>query len=108
MTGSHPTSNVEDKSDFTVPQGWDDYSQDDHATWRLLFERQARVLKRRVIDEFLEGLAALKIDFSGIPDFRRLSDVLDKATGMAGGCGARSGSGRCVLRAFGQPAFSGL
>lgn len=81
MTGRHVAPDVEKKTDFTISQGWDDYSRDDHEIWRLLFERQARVLKGRVINEFHEGLAALKIDFSGIPDFRRLSDVLDRATG---------------------------
>jgi len=81
MTGSQLAKNGEEKTDYTIPQGWDDYSQDDHEIWRLLFERQARVLKGRVINEFLEGLGALKIDLSGIPDFRRLSDILDGATG---------------------------
>ena len=31
-------------SDFTIAQNWNDYSKEEHAIWRLLFERQQRLL----------------------------------------------------------------
>jgi phenylalanine-4-hydroxylase len=68
-------------SDFSIEQNWHNYSEGEHAIWRLLFERQQRLLVGRACDEFLDGLDALGVAASGIPDFGRLSDLLDAATG---------------------------
>jgi phenylalanine-4-hydroxylase len=68
-------------SDFTIAQNWDNYSKEEHAIWRLLFERQQRLLVGRACREFLDGLGALGVAADGIPDFRRLNEVLDRATG---------------------------
>lgn len=68
-------------TDWTIPQGWDDYTPKDHATWKTLFERQAQLLPGRACDEFIQGMRDLPIGSDQIPDFRRLSDVLMKRTG---------------------------
>jgi len=67
--------------DHTVEQNWPAYTEDEHAIWRLLFERQQKLLKRRACREYLDGLQGLGVAAHGIPDFRRLSDILDRATG---------------------------
>jgi phenylalanine-4-hydroxylase len=69
------------RPDFAIEQNWDDYSEEQHAIWRTLFERQQRLLVGRACGEYLEGLSRLGVAADGIPDFRRLSDVLDGATG---------------------------
>ena len=69
------------RPDFVIEQNWRGYSQEEHAIWRLLFERQQRLLAGRACREYLEGLDALDVAAKGIPDFRRLSDTLDRATG---------------------------
>jgi phenylalanine-4-hydroxylase len=68
-------------SDFMIEQNWSGYSAEDHAIWRLLFERQQRLLVGRACREYLGGLGGLGVAADGIPDFRRLNDVLDTATG---------------------------
>ena len=68
-------------ADHTIEQNWDAYTEDEHAIWRLLFERQQKLLKRRACREYLDGLQQLGVAAHGIPDFRRLSDILDRATG---------------------------
>ena len=68
-------------ADWTIPQGWDRYTPEDHATWDTLFERQARLLPGRVTPEFLDGLDVLRLSKPGIPDFAELSDRLMAATG---------------------------
>jgi len=68
-------------SDFSIEQNWQNYSAEEHAVWRLLFERQQRLLVGRACNEFLDGLTALGVAAAGIPDFRRLSEVLEGATG---------------------------
>jgi hypothetical protein len=35
-------------ADWTIPQGWDRYSPDEHAMWDQLFARQSRMLPGRV------------------------------------------------------------
>jgi len=68
-------------SEFTIEQEWQGYSAEEHAIWRLLFERQQRLLVGRACREYLEGLGGLGVEADGIPNFPRLSDVLDAATG---------------------------
>ncbi len=67
--------------DHMIEQDWDTYSAQDHATWRTLFERQSRLLVGRACDEYLAGLDQLGVCADGIPDFRRLNDVLGRTTG---------------------------
>jgi phenylalanine-4-hydroxylase len=68
-------------TNHTIEQNWDSYTEDEHAIWRLLFERQQKSLERRASCEYLDGLRRLGVAARGIPDFRRLSDILDQATG---------------------------
>ena len=67
--------------DFTIEQNWEGYSEEEHAIWRLLFERQERLLAGRACREYLDGLGALGVAACGIPDFRRLSEILERTTG---------------------------
>jgi phenylalanine-4-hydroxylase len=68
-------------ADFTIAQNWAAYSGEEHAIWRLLFERQQRLLVGRACEEYLEGFAALGMAAGGIPDFARLSNRLERTTG---------------------------
>jgi len=70
-----------ERQDWTVDQSWENYTADEHAVWKTLFERQTKLLPGRACDEFVQGMQALPIDADHIPDFRRLSDVLSKQTG---------------------------
>jgi phenylalanine-4-hydroxylase len=79
--GSSPELGGSVRADYTIDQNWDDYSAEDHAIWRALFDRQAKLLPGRVVPEFLEGLDFLAVASDGIPDFRRLNELLAKATG---------------------------
>jgi len=69
------------RADWTIDQGWADYTEADHATWRTLFERQRRLLPGRACDEFVQGMRDLPISADRIPDFLELSDVLKDRTG---------------------------
>jgi phenylalanine-4-hydroxylase len=68
-------------ADYTHPQPLQRYTAEDHAVWRDLFKRQAALLPGRACQPFLDGLTGLGMAAHGIPDFERLSDVLEKATG---------------------------
>jgi len=69
------------RADFTIDQHWERYGAAEHGVWKTLFERQAKVLPGRACDEYLSGLARLKLGAEGIPDLERLSDELQKLTG---------------------------
>ena len=69
------------RADWTIDQGWENYTAQDHATWKTLFERQTRMLVGRACDEFVDGMKRLPMGPDEIPDFRRLSDILMQQTG---------------------------
>ena len=68
-------------ADWTIDQGWEHYADEEHGVWKVPYDRQTRLLPNRACDEFIAGMRALPIAADRIPDFRRLSDVLMKATG---------------------------
>ena len=69
------------RADWTIDQGWDRYSDAEHQLWIELYERQAGLLPGRACDPFLNGLEALDLHRSGIPDFRRMNQDLMGLTG---------------------------
>lgn len=70
-----------EQADWTIAQGWETYTPQEHGVWKTLFERQSRLLVGRACDEFVSGMAELPIGADQIPDFRRLSDILLRRTG---------------------------
>ena len=78
---SQPECPVAIRDDYTIDQPLTHYNSDDHAVWRDLFRRQSALLPGRACREFLDGLEDLGVAADGIPEFERLSDVLDRRTG---------------------------
>ena len=70
-------------ADWTIPQGWDRYTPEEHATWVTLYDRQREVLPGRACDAFLKGLDALDLHGDGIPDFEKMSETLRGLTGWS-------------------------
>ncbi|MEQ7874789.1 phenylalanine 4-monooxygenase [Sphingomonas sp. ASV193] len=64
-----------------VDQDWDHFTEDDHAVWDLLFDRQERTIGPRLVRAFREGLDILHLSKPGIPDLRELNEKLFAATG---------------------------
>ena len=60
MSG-HAVLTAQTVDDCIIDQGWERYTPEDHAIWRILFERQQQTLKGHVCQEYLDGLAALGI-----------------------------------------------
>ncbi|HEX8382578.1 MAG TPA: phenylalanine 4-monooxygenase [Sphingomonas sp.] len=67
--------------DWTIPQDWERFTPEEHATWDTLFARQAKLLPGRASDAWLRGLDVLKLDRPGIPRYEELNERLMKATG---------------------------
>ena len=74
-------ADLDTADDCVIAQGWKHYSDLDHAIWRRLFERQSKLLPVRACAEYLAGLEGPGVAAGEIPDFERLSDILERATG---------------------------
>ncbi|HEY9091685.1 phenylalanine 4-monooxygenase [Parasphingorhabdus sp.] len=87
LTAPDPESHVYDKppahanADWTIDQNWAGYSDEEHATWDTLFERQRKMLPGRAAQAFLDGVDILQLSKPGIPDFDELNRILMDATG---------------------------
>ena len=68
-------------ADYTIPQGWDRYTDEEHRTWNTLYERQVKLLPGKAEQSFLDGLEALDLGHGGIPNFEAMSDELESLTG---------------------------
>jgi phenylalanine-4-hydroxylase len=67
--------------DYVVPQCWQSFSDEDHAVWDLLFERQVELLGSRVVSPFLDGIDLLPLSHPGVPDVEGLNAILEPRTG---------------------------
>ncbi len=68
-------------ADWTIPQGWDAYTTEEHGIWDTLYARQLALLPGRASAAFLRGLEALRLSEAGIPNFEELSQRLMALTG---------------------------
>lgn len=75
------TSMPGQSSDWTIEQKWTDYTPQEHAVWKTLYDRQMALLPGRACGAFVEGMKQLPIDGTQIPNFSALNDVLLPHTG---------------------------
>ena len=61
---------------------WGNFTQTDHNTWKLLFERQSLLLQKRATQEIILGLEELEICNNQIPKFSDLNKILKNKTGF--------------------------
>ena len=66
--------------DYSVEQDWGAYTAEEHALYRRLFERQARLVPRYACPEWIDAIAGLDAA-GGIPQFDRISRSMRQATG---------------------------
>ena len=67
--------------DYVVPQRWESFTEEDHAVWDLLFERQVELIGTRVVSPFLDGIDLLRLSHPGVPDVEGLNAILEPRTG---------------------------
>ena len=68
-------------ADWTVPQHWDELTDEDHWVWDTLFARQKTLLHDKVVGAFEEGLDILDLSRPGVPNFDELNVRLGERTG---------------------------
>lgn len=68
-------------ADWTVPQRWDELTEEDHWVWDTLFARQRSLLRGRAVTAFDEGIDVLSLNRPGIPNLDELNARLGARTG---------------------------
>jgi phenylalanine-4-hydroxylase len=70
------------RADFSLPsQYYERYTEDDHAVWRLLYDRQMKLMDKYACADYLDALHRLPMDGDKIPHFDDLNAHLYKASG---------------------------
>lgn len=69
------------RHDWTLDQGWNKYTTEQHAVWRTLYQRQTQLLSGLACDDFVQGMQRLPMSAEQTPNFEALSEALNKATG---------------------------
>ena len=67
-------------SDYSVEQNWSEYSAEEHALYRRLFERQSKLVPRYACPEWIDAIAGLDSSRE-IPRFAQVSQKLRRKTG---------------------------
>lgn len=65
---------------YVVAQDWQAYTPEQHALWRRLYQRQAKLVPGRACEVFIDSLQRMDAA-DAIPRFDRTSDALCRATG---------------------------
>ncbi len=68
------------RPDYTVDQPYEMYTEEEHARWRFLYARQAKLLENYASEEFIAGLSKLNAG-DRIPRLADANLVLERATG---------------------------
>ncbi len=75
------TAAAPQRADWTIDQGWANYTSQEHAVWKTLYERQTKLLLGLACDDFVEGMRQLPMSADEIPNFEELSETLMRRTG---------------------------
>ncbi len=57
------------------------YTDEENATWEILYNRQLKMIQSRACDEFLQGLDTLQMNAKAIPQLPDINEKLLKLTG---------------------------
>ncbi len=68
---------------MVICEQWEKFTEKEHQTWCLLFQRQAKLLKKRAAHEVIKGMEKLNICHEHIPRLADLNTVLEKETGFS-------------------------
>ncbi|KEQ16130.1 phenylalanine 4-monooxygenase [Endozoicomonas numazuensis] len=75
-----PTQYVARKPD---EHGFIEYPAEEHETWRILYERQIKVIENRACLEFIDGLDILGLSAEAIPQLNDINEKLRDCTGWS-------------------------
>ena len=63
-----------------MKQHWNNYTNDDHEVWKILFERQVKNLANKSWSRYLQCIPQAGIHAGAVPDFSNVETTLKKTT----------------------------
>ena len=79
-----------------------EFTQEEHQTWKLLFERQQAARGSQIVELFSRGIDTLGFTADRIPDLEKVNERLSKLTGFRG-VPVDGGALRALLRQRRRP-----
>ncbi|NJO01771.1 MAG: phenylalanine 4-monooxygenase [Bacteroidia bacterium] len=64
-----------------MDQEYDQYTEEDHQVWKILYDRQIERLPGKATEEYLEGIKIVNFQSSHIPKFAEVNKILQPRTG---------------------------
>ena len=64
-----------------MQQVYENYTEEDHLVWEILFNRQIKNLNEYASTAYLKGLEVIEFKNDRIPNFQRINQVLGDLTG---------------------------
>jgi len=58
----------------------DNFTENEHKVWSILFDRQYKLLQDRAVDEILDGMKVLGVCNKMIPKFSEINAILKRET----------------------------
>jgi phenylalanine-4-hydroxylase len=68
-------------TNYLINQNYDNYTTEDHQTWKMLCDRQSQLPADKVSKEYLNGFYQLKIDKVNIIKIEEVSKRLESISG---------------------------
>src|SRR6478672_513919 len=65
----------------SMKQQYDQYTDEDHKVWSVMYQRQMQALPELATEEFIKGLEFTGFEQDRIPEFRKVNERLLKLTG---------------------------
>ena len=66
---------------YLIDQKYQEYTTEDHETWRLLCKRQGELDTSKISEQYLDGFSQLQVDKVKIPKIEEVSDRLESISG---------------------------
>jgi len=66
---------------YVIEQKYEDYTDEEHETWRLLYQRQMKILQGRAVPVYMDAIKELGITDEKIPNVEEVNKTLYAKTG---------------------------
>lgn len=68
---------------YNLKQEYDKYTEEDFLVWKLLFQKQQKILEDRAAADFIKGMQLMQFEADRIADFEHVNSVLASTTGWS-------------------------
>lgn len=74
---------INENHPLVTTESWENFTQQEHQTWNILFNRQGKLLENAAVVEFMDSIKTLNIDKEQIPRFSEINKILQQKTNFS-------------------------